>query len=256
MEKTESEIIKNLVYLIESKVKRELTKEEKLQILKSWEKFKESLDKTTGVIKLSKQNVITQDKTRATVSVEDLGAIPKADVPEHVVTDEYDGITEGLTDEGDKITIYDLKKALDQESPRSVFLNGQLYIEKECDMIIGIYFAQNNPIKMGVLGGFLTSRYCDFFDKIFILKNLVTNSFEPIIKDSKIISSLQAIGEVRNSFQHNIEYVEAMDQVRKGGKFSFVDKNLKGYSTVENLLEDFKTEVIEVYHKLNDLEIS
>jgi hypothetical protein len=176
------------------------------------------------------------------------------DIPDHVVTKKYDGLTEGfLTNGRERIVIYDIKKALEEKNPRSVFLNGQLYIENECDSLIEIYFTPNNPIKSGVIGSFLTSRYCDFFAKIFILKSLITLSLEPVIKDLRIFSSLQAVAEIRNAFQHNIEYEKALEQVRRGGRFAFINKSLKDYLTVDDLLKDFKIEVIELYENIKKI---
>ena len=45
MHKLENQIVESLVGLFEEDFGRKLTKEEKLQILKNWDKFKISLDR-------------------------------------------------------------------------------------------------------------------------------------------------------------------------------------------------------------------
>lgn len=173
--------------------------------------------------------------------------------------EEYDGLL--VTTKGSRRSIrYNIEKALKQDNPRNVFLNGQLFIEMSCDSLIKVYFTNNDPLRMGILSEFLKSRHFDYFMKIKLIKILKyedsSPSFKPqTIASNQLIKSLISIGEIRNVFQHNLDIHEAMKSVRKisGSKFSFLDKKLKNYHQVDDLVNDFKKEVITVNKKIVEL---
>src|SRR3989344_2212400 len=130
----------------------------------------------------------------------------------------FDGVTRVQTPNGTQITFLNVYEAIEQENPRNVFLNGQLYVEDRLDTIISMYFGYDNSLRHSSILKFLKSRHCDFFSKtqfLFMLINTYKIDREGkqeivnFIENGKIISSLQTIGAVRNSFQHNLVYEDA-----------------------------------------------
>ncbi|MBS3094349.1 hypothetical protein J4474_01655 [Candidatus Pacearchaeota archaeon] len=176
----------------------------------------------------------------------------------------YDGVTKIITNTGVEVTFLNIYEALEQENPRNVFLSGQLYIEDRLDTIISMYFGDDNNIRHSSILKFLKSRYCDFFSKIQFLSMLIEKykivdgkqEIVNFIENKKIISGLKTIGEVRNSFQHNLVYGEAFKNVIKGGhKFIFIDKKLDTCNDLKDLVKSFKEEVILLVGELDKVMI-
>jgi len=185
-----------------------------------------------------------------------------------MVEEKYDGVSiKKSGEEGGEIHArFDITEALDQENPRNVFLNGQLHLELTCDDVISAYIADRDPVRMGVMNRFLTSRDITFFGKIELMKRFV-------IKDEKgnqikmirpnVIKSLKSIGEVRNAFQHNLVLDIAIRKLKQTeSKFHLTGIKLKECLDLNAFLDGFKREVIEINdyfhdirlkHKFNDL---
>ena len=179
----------------------------------------------------------------------------------------YDGITiKELRQENRlvKITHYNLLEALNQDNPRNVFLNGHLYIEDKCDELLLEYFCyygytEEEPyflyLKRDVFNDFLRSRHFDYSNKVYLLKNLKLDrdqNPDDVLVESKIITSLKAIGAVRNAFHHNLVYQDALDKFTKSDKFVFVSESkvLSKYSDTFSLKDDFILEVKGLYRAL------
>ena len=47
-----------------------------------------------------------------------------------------DGVKRLITNTGVPLTFFNVYEALEEENPRNVFLNGQLYVEDRLDMIL------------------------------------------------------------------------------------------------------------------------
>src|SRR3989344_4773638 len=178
----------------------------------------------------------------------------------------YDGVTKVLTNKGIEVTFLNVYEALEQKNPRNVFLSGQLYIEDRLDTIISMYFGHDNSICHSSILKFLKSRHCDFFSKIKFLSMLI-NTYKPnqkgkpeevyFVENKKIISSLQTIGEVRNSFQHNLVYEKAFqNSIKDGSKFIFMDKKLDTCDNLADLVKIFKEEVVLLTGELDKIIIS
>ncbi|MBI2106742.1 hypothetical protein HYT57_02050 [Candidatus Woesearchaeota archaeon] len=172
-------------------------------------------------------------------------------------TEDYDGVRDTRIGNARSIS-YDIEEALDQDNPRNVFLNGQLYTEMSCDLIITLYFSKDDSLKSSILDDFLTSKSIDFFGKINLMRMLlkkteVENRYEILIP-LEIIQTLHAVAEIRNAFHHHLVYTEAMKQVQMGGKFSVgVKKQLKSYHKIEDLTNDFKVVVKILNEELNNV---
>jgi hypothetical protein len=171
----------------------------------------------------------------------------------------YDGMTI-INDSGIKTVFYDITEALNIKDPRNVFLNGQLFIELQCDGILTEYFCKGETgydnRRRSLFSNFLKSKEMSYYTKIKLLKELEileNNQMKKII-DKKIYTSLKAIGAVRNAFQHNLEYEEALKSLT-GDKFVFLleNKKLSDYEDVEQLRYDFTVETSSLYSSLHDL---
>ncbi len=172
--------------------------------------------------------------------------------------EEYDGIRAYYASDGVKHTHYDINEALNQSNPRQLFTLGQLYVEMVCNDIISIYFTIDDPIRQGVLISFLISGDLDFSIKIKLLHALTypdskSKNLSNSVVDKKVITSLKAIAEVRNAFQHRLEFELAIAKVQRGSRFSFLQRKLSEYKDIETLMGDFKTEVKKVYSELNEI---
>jgi len=117
-----------------------------------------------------------------------------------------------------------------------------------------MYFGHDNSIRHSSILKFLKSRHCDFFSKIKFLSMLI-NTYKPnkegkqevvsFIENKKVISSLQTIGAVRNSFQHNLIFEEAFKNAIKDGRtFELIDKKLDVCGSLDDLVKMFKEEVV------------
>lgn len=176
-----------------------------------------------------------------------------------------DGITGVITNKGLRINFLNIYEALEEKNPRNVFLNGQLYIEDRVDVILSGYFGYDNSIRYSSILKFLKSEHCDFFSKIKFLSMLVNTYKEdnqggkeevPFIENKEIISSLRTIGEVRNSFQHNLIFEEAFINAIKDGKtFKLTNKRLDTCKSIQDLVDIFKEEVILLVDKLDKITI-
>jgi len=175
----------------------------------------------------------------------------------------YDGVTKIITNTGVEVTFLNIYEALEQKNPRNIFLSGQLYIEDRLDTIISMYFGYDNNIRHSSILKFLKSRYCDFFSKIQLLSMLISTykiniegkqEAVDFIENGKIISSLQTIGAIRNSFQHNLVYEEAFQNaIKDGSKFIFIDKKLDTCNSLNDLVKNFKEEVILLIGELDKI---
>jgi len=173
-----------------------------------------------------------------------------------------DGVTGVITNKGLRLNFLDIYKALEEKNPRNVFLNGQLYIEDRVDVIISGYFGYDNSIRHSSILKFLKSEHCDFFSKIKFLSMLIKKYQDnnerkeevPFIENKKIISSLRTIGEVRNSFQHNLVFEEAFINAIKDGKiFKLTNKRLDTSKSIQDLVDIFKKEVILLVDELDKI---
>ena len=175
----------------------------------------------------------------------------------------YDGVTKVLTNKGIEITFLNIYEALEQKNPRNVFLSGQLYIEDRLDTVISMYFGYDNSIRHSSILQFLKSKYCDFFSKTRFLSMLI-NTYKidregkqeiiNFIENGKIISSLQTIGAVRNSFQHNLVYEDAFrNAIKDGSKFILIDKKLDTCNSLDDLVKSFKEEIILLTAELDKI---
>ena len=180
-----------------------------------------------------------------------------------VKIENIDGITRVITNKGLKVNFLNIYEALEEKNPRNVFLNGQLYIEDRVDMIISGYFGHDNSIRHSSILKFLKSEHCDFFSKIKFLSMLI-NAYKknnkgkkevvPFIDNKKIISSLRTIGEVRNSFQHNLVFEEAFINAIKNGKtFKLTNKRLDTCKSIQDLVDMFKEEAILLVDELDKI---
>ena len=174
-----------------------------------------------------------------------------------------DGVNRLVTNTGIPLTFFNVYEALEEKNPRNVFLNGQLYIEDRVDMIISGYFGHDNNIRQDSILKFLKSEDCDFFAKIKFLSMLI-NTYKldnegkkeavSFVENRKIISSLRTIGEVRNSFQHNLVFEEAfINAVKDGRTFKLIDKRLDTCSNIRNLVDMFKEEAILLVSELDKI---
>ena len=76
----------------------------------------------------------------------------------------------------------------------------------------------------------------------------------PFIDNKKIISSLRTIGEVRNSFQHNLVFEEAFINAIKNGKtFKLTNKRLDTCKSIQDLVDMFKEEAILLVDELDKI---
>ncbi len=181
---------------------------------------------------------------------------------ENEIIKKYDGLTIKKT--GKYMFIgFNIDEALKQKNPRNVFLNGHLYIEFFCDAIIKYYFDIDNKIKDKVFSDFLESGNCSFSLKIWFMDKLMKYDENNLLSperliDKKIINSLHAISEVRNSFQHNLNLDMAFEKLVKKSdrKFTFIRKKLSQYKELDKLIEDFKKEVKELYNELEKINSS
>jgi len=178
---------------------------------------------------------------------------------ENTKIENIDGITGVITNKGLRINFLNIYEALKEKNPRNVFLNGQLYIEDRVDTIISGYFGHDNSICHSSILKFLKSKHCDFFSKINFLSMLI-NKYEggkeeiPFIENKEVISSLRTIGEVRNSFQHNLVFEEAFINAIKDGKtFKLTNKRLDSSKSIQDLVNIFKEEVILLVDKLDKI---
>lgn len=173
----------------------------------------------------------------------------------------YDGVTKVKTPDGEIITFLNIYEALEQDNPRNIFLNGQLYVENRLDTIISMYFGYDNNIRHASILNFLKSRYCDFFSKIKLLSMLI-NKYDgknevPLIENKDVISSLQTIGEIRNSFQHNLIFEEAIkNSIKDGRTFKLTGRKLDTCGNLNGLIEAFKKEVIKLTEELDKIIIN
>ncbi|PIN89018.1 hypothetical protein COU60_05075 [Candidatus Pacearchaeota archaeon CG10_big_fil_rev_8_21_14_0_10_34_76] len=173
----------------------------------------------------------------------------------------YDGVTKVQTPDGEIITFLNIYEALEQDNPRNIFLNGQLYVENRLDTIISMYFGYDNNIRHASILNFLKSRYCDFFSKIKLLSMLI-NKYDGkievlLIENKDVISSLQTIGEIRNSFQHNLIFEEAIkNSIKDGRTFKLTGKKLDTCENLNGLIEAFKKEVIRLTEELDKIIIN
>ncbi len=177
-----------------------------------------------------------------------------------------DGVRRIITNTGIPLTSFNVYEALEEKNPRNVFLNGQLYVEDRVDFILSWYFGYDNSVRLNSIIQFLKSEYCSFISKIKFLSMLVhtdkineegKREVVQFISNKKIISSLITIGEVRNSFQHNLVLQEAFNNAIKGGKkFSLTGKKLDLSNDLNGLVNMFKEEVILLVKELDNLMIS
>lgn len=175
--------------------------------------------------------------------------------------DKYDGITI-ISDGQFKAVSYDISEALNQNNPRNAFLNGQLFIEMQCDLLLVQYFCKGNSgadnRKRTLFSNFLKSRDIDYYAKIKLLKTLeyISNKGIKKILEKNIYISLKAVGAVRNAFHHNLEYEDALNCLTNGDKFVFASretKPLSSYMNVEALKNDFISEAYSLYSALHEL---
>jgi hypothetical protein len=174
-----------------------------------------------------------------------------------------DGITRVITNKGLKINFLNIYEALENENPRNVFLNGQLYIEDRVDIIISGYFGYDNSIRHSSISKFLKSKHCDFFSKIRFLSMLINKYQEdnegkkeemPFIENKKIISSLETIGAIRNSFQHYLFFEEAfINAINDGKTFKLINKKLNICKNIQELVSVFKEEAILLVNELDKI---
>ena len=177
-----------------------------------------------------------------------------------------DGVKRIITNIGIPLTFFNVYEALEEKNPRNVFLNGQLYVEDRVDMILSGYFGYDNSVRHNSIVKFLKSEYCNFISKIKFLSMLVhtdkpkddrNREVIPFVNNRKVISSLITIGEVRNSFQHNLDFQEAFSNaIRDGRKFSLIEKRLDSCSDLSGLVEMFKEEVILLVKELDSIMLS
>lgn len=175
--------------------------------------------------------------------------------------DKYNGIT--ITSDGQfKDVSYDISEALNQANPRNAFLNGHLFIEMQCDLLLVQYFCKGNTgadnRRRTLFSNFLKSRDMDYFTKIRLLKTLefISNKGIKKILDKKVYTSLQAVGAVRNAFQHNLDYEDALNCLTSGDKFVFASrdgKSLSLYTDVATIKNDFVSEADSLYSALHEL---
>jgi len=157
-----------------------------------------------------------------------------------------------------KTTEFDFFKAINSETdPRKIFLIGQLYLEFECDAIISIYFQTTDGLRNGVLSDFLKFESISFSTKIKMLKYLAISGKDakPInLIDSKIIKGLGAISQIRNAFQHNLTYEEALKSaLKEGANFGLINKNISDCKDINSLVKCFKNECENIYLELNKI---
>ncbi len=154
-----------------------------------------------------------------------------------------------------------LRKALEEDNPRIVFLLGQLYLEMYIDKIIVLVFSSNFNIT-NVLNQTLDSENFTYKMKINLLKDI----FKEIIKNcsdnshlksfllkhrKSILNDMEIIGNIRNAFQHNLYYSKAISKLNNNtGKFFNLKTKLKDYRTLPPLLMDFKKIVIPLQDSL------
>jgi|SRR3989344_6686059 len=166
----------------------------------------------------------------------------------------YDGMT--FRKEGDTTYCsFNLEEALNQDNPRNIFLNGQLYIEAECDRIIDTFFQTSDGCKNACLTNFLKSKYCRFDTKIAwltMLKKLDSEKGVVDVVDKKIIAALNSIACVRNSFHHYLIYEDALRNVKKATS-KLHTKKLSDIEDIDELINCFKKEVTFVYSEIRKL---
>ncbi|MBI2044137.1 hypothetical protein HYT24_02115 [Candidatus Pacearchaeota archaeon] len=177
-----------------------------------------------------------------------------------------DGVKRIITNTGIPLTFFNVYEALEDKNPRNVFLNGQLYVEDRVDAILSWYFGYDNSVRHSSIIKFLKSEYCSFISKIRFLSMLIhtdkpnnkgNREVIPFINNKKIISGLITIGEVRNSFQHNLVLQEAFNNVIKDGrKFSLIDKRLDSCKDLNDLVGIFKEEVILLVKEIDSIFLS
>jgi len=174
-----------------------------------------------------------------------------------------DGITRVITNKGLRINFLNIYEALEEKNPRNVFLNGQLYIEDRLDTILSMYFGYDNSIRHSSILKFLKSENCDFISKIKFLSMLINKYKEDdkgekeevlFIENKKIIPSLRTIGEVRNSFQHNLVFEEAfINAIKDGRTFKLTNKRLDTSKSIQGLVDIFKKEAILLVDELDKI---
>ena len=174
-----------------------------------------------------------------------------------------DGITRVVTNKGINVTFLNVYEALEDKNPRNVFLNGQLYVEDRVDKIISGYFGHDNSIRYSSILKFLKSEYCDFLSKIKFLSMLINTYKEnpegkkeevSFIEDKNIVASLRTIGEIRNSFQHNLIFEEAFaNSIKDGRTFKLVNKRLDSCKSIQDLVNIFKEETILLIAELDKI---
>lgn len=181
---------------------------------------------------------------------------------EYELTEEHDGI-KVKKKKGTSliITEYNFLDAINNEKdPRKIFLSGQLHLEFQCDGVIFSYFQTDKGLRNGVFSNFLHSEEMSFEKKIKLLGKLLISDkhAKPLrLIDKKITKGLRAIARIRNAFQHNLSYEEALKIVLKGGaNFGMIDNKLKDCKDIDSLVKNFKEEYEKLYLALHDIIMS
>ena len=56
---------------------------------------------------------------------------------------DYDGVVANYEESGFVWMNFDISKALEDKNPRNVFINGQLFVEMQCDDLLLSYFCSS-----------------------------------------------------------------------------------------------------------------
>lgn len=144
-----------------------------------------------------------------------------------------------------------------EKDPRKIFIMGQLHLEILCDWILLSYFKIGNKLGEGIFSDFLKSEDISFMTKINLLDKLTfskeDNKPERLI-DKKVIKGLRAVAQIRNGFQHNLSYEEALNHATKeGANFGTIDVKLSECKDLDLLVINFKEECKQIYFDLSNI---
>lgn len=171
----------------------------------------------------------------------------------------HDGVMVEKNADGGVLVITNIYDALKEDNPRNLFLNGQLHIENLCDILLSWYFCKGTTgednLRRTVFLDFLKSRDVDFFAKINLLRKVEVFEDGKMKRpfDGKVYVSLKAVGAVRNAFQHNLIYGEALKHITDGDVFVFVNEKktkLTAFKSVDNLKKAFASEAVQLHDEL------
>jgi len=156
------------------------------------------------------------------------------------------------------ITEFNFFNEFDKEQdPRKIFIMGQLHLEILCDWILLFYFKIGNKLREGIFSDFLKSEDISFMTKINLLNKLTfskeDNKSERLI-DKKAIKGLRAVAQIRNGFQHNLSYEEALNHATKeGANFGMIGVKLSECKDLDLLVINFKEECKQIYFDLSNI---